>query len=152
MVGSRPAISLIPIFIQQLAENSQSVVPTKKDYAMATVKEVLTLAQSAASVIPVPFLEEAIGVALKIIQLCEVRRISPLKVARRLIKLFIRKHQIVKELQVKVGDLMIVIVDHVTPKDKEDSKATVVKTAEGVEQDIKELLRCGLRILVSYGF
>ena len=73
MVGSRPAISLIPIFIQQLAENSQRVVPTKKDYAMATVKEVLTLAQSAASVIPVPFLKEAIGVALKIIQLCEVR-------------------------------------------------------------------------------
>ena len=40
---------------------------------MATVKEVLTLAQSATSVIPVPFLKEAIGVALKIIQLCEVR-------------------------------------------------------------------------------
>jgi hypothetical protein len=40
---------------------------------MATVKEVLTLAESAASVAPVPFLQEAIGVALKIIQLCEVR-------------------------------------------------------------------------------
>ena len=62
----------MPIFIQQLAGNSQSVVPTKKDYAMATVKEVLTLAQSAASVIPVPFLKEAIRVALNIIQLCEV--------------------------------------------------------------------------------
>ena len=62
----------MPIFIQQLAENSQSVVPTKKDYATATVKEVLTLAQSAASVIPVPFLKEAIRVALNIIQLCEV--------------------------------------------------------------------------------
>ena len=60
--------------------------------------------------------------------------------------------QKVKELQVKVGDLMIVIVDHVTLKDEEDSKATVVKTAEGVEQDIKELLRCGLRIVVSYSF
>ena len=57
---------------QQLAENSQGVVPTKTDYAMATVKEVLTMAQSAASVIPVPFLKEAIVVALKIIQLCEV--------------------------------------------------------------------------------
>jgi hypothetical protein len=38
---------------------------------------------------------------------------------------------------------MIVIVDHVTLKD-EDSKETVVKTAEGIEQDIKELLRCDL--------
>ena len=49
-----------------------------------------------------------------------------------------------KELQVKVGDLMIVIVDHVTLKDEEDTRGTVVKTAEGIEQDIKELLRYGL--------
>jgi hypothetical protein len=54
--------------------------------------------------------------------------------------------QKVKELQVRVGDLMIVIVDHVTLKDEEGSKATVVKT------DIKELLRCCLRMVVSYGF
>jgi Zn finger protein HypA/HybF involved in hydrogenase expression len=62
--------------------------------------------------------------------------------------------QKVKELQVSVGNLMIVIVDHVTPKDEEDSKETVVKTAEGIEQDIKELLRCGLRmpLVVPYGF
>ena len=60
--------------------------------------------------------------------------------------------QKVRELQVKVGDLMIVIVDHVTLKDEEDSKASVVKTAEGIEQDIKELLRCGLRLMVSYCF
>ena len=73
MVGSRLATSLTSIQIQNLSENSQSVVPSKTDYAMATVKEVLTLAQSAASVIPVPFLKEAIGVALKIIQLCDVR-------------------------------------------------------------------------------
>jgi hypothetical protein len=56
-----------------LFENSQSVVPTKKDYTMATVKEILTLSQSAAGVTPVPFLQEAIEVALKIIQVCEVR-------------------------------------------------------------------------------
>jgi len=74
MVGSRPAISLTSMWIQNLFElNSQSVVPTKKDYTMATVKEVLTLSQSAAGVTPVPFLQEAIGVALKIIQVCEVR-------------------------------------------------------------------------------
>jgi hypothetical protein len=73
MVVSPPAISLTSIWTQKLPESSQSVVPTKKDYAVATVKEVLTLAESAASVAPVPFLQEAIGVALKIIQLCEVR-------------------------------------------------------------------------------
>ena len=67
------------ICIQILAENSQSLIPTKTDYALATVKEVLTLARSAASVVPVPFLQEAIEVALKIIQLCEVCSIPPLK-------------------------------------------------------------------------
>ena len=60
--------------------------------------------------------------------------------------------QKVKELQVRVGNLMIVIVDHVTLKDEERSKGAVMKIAEGIEQDIKDLLRCGLRILVSYSF
>ena len=58
--------------------------------------------------------------------------------------------QKVKELQVRVGDLMIVIVNHVTLKDEEDGKATVVKIADGIEQDIKELLWCDLRLVVSY--
>ena len=60
--------------------------------------------------------------------------------------------QKVKELQVRVGEIMIVIVDHVTLKDEEGSKEIVMKTAGGIEQDIKELLRCGLRIVVSYDF
>ena len=47
---------------------------------------------------------------------------------------------------------MIVIVNHVTLKDEEGSKETVIKMAKGIEQDIKELLRCSLRMLVSYGF
>ena len=60
--------------------------------------------------------------------------------------------QKVKKLQARVGDVMIVIVDHVTLKDEEGSKDTVMKTAEGIEQDVKELLRYGLRLVVSYGF
>ena len=51
-----------------------------------------------------------------------------------------------KELQVKVGDLMIVILDHITLKGEEDTKETVVKTAEDIKQDIKELLRCVLQL------
>ena len=61
------------MWIQKLSETPQTAVPTTKDYAIAVVKEVLTLSQTAAGVTPVPFLREAIGVALKIIQLCEVR-------------------------------------------------------------------------------
>jgi predicted transcriptional regulator len=57
--------------------------------------------------------------------------------------------QKVKELQVRVGNLMIVILDHVTLKDEEGSEETVVKIAKGIEQDIKELLRCGLRMVFS---
>ena len=79
------------------SENSRSVVPTKTDYTMATVKEVLTLSQSAAAVTPVPFLQEAIRVALKIIQVCEVRRIPPLKVASQMIKIFIRRHRLLNK-------------------------------------------------------
>ena len=47
---------------------------------------------------------------------------------------------------------MLVIVDHVTPKDEEDSKEAIVKTAESIEADIKELLRCVLLMKVCYGF
>ena len=39
---------------------------------------------------------------------------------------------------------MVVIVDHVTLKDEEGSKETVMKIAVGIEQDIEELFRCGL--------
>ena len=69
----RPAIFLTSILIQNFPKNSQSDVPTKTDYTITTVKEVLILAQSASLVVPVPFLTEAIGIALKIMQLCEVR-------------------------------------------------------------------------------
>ena len=88
IVDSRLAISLTSMWIQNLFGNSQSVVPTKTDYTVATVKEVLTLSQSAAGVAPVPFLQEAIGVALKIIQVCEVRRIPPVRVVKQLMKKF----------------------------------------------------------------
>ena len=46
-------------------------------YITASGKQVLTLLQSAAAVIPVPLLQEAIGVAVKIIEVCEVREILP---------------------------------------------------------------------------
>ena len=60
--------------------------------------------------------------------------------------------QKVKELQVRVSNLMVLIVHHVTLKDEGGSKETVMETADGIEQDMKELLRCGLRMVVSYGF
>ena len=41
---------------------------------------------------------------------------------------------------------MIVIVNHVTLKDQKGAKETVMKTSEGIERDIKELLTCVLRM------
>ena len=73
VVGPRPAIPLTDIVIQKLSENSWTAVPTTTDYITATGKEVLIVLESAAKVIPVPFLQDAIGVALKIIEVCEVR-------------------------------------------------------------------------------
>ena len=47
---------------------------------------------------------------------------------------------------------MVVIVNHVTLKDEGGSNDTVMETAEGIEQDIKELLRWDLLMVNSYGF
>ena len=57
--------------------------------------------------------------------------------------------QRVKELQERVGHLMIIIVHRVTPKNEEGSEETIVKTVKGIEEDIKTLVRCGLLRLWS---
>ena len=38
--------------------------------------------------------------------------------------------------------MMIVIVDNVTAKNEESGNEIIVKTAKGIERDIKDLLRC----------
>ena len=55
--------------------------------------------------------------------------------------------QKVKELQVRVGDLMIVILNCVRLKDEDGSEEPVVK-----EQHIEELLRCGLQMVFFLQF
>jgi hypothetical protein len=59
--------------------------------------------------------------------------------------------QKVKELQERVGHLMIDIMYHVMPENEEGSDEAVVKAVKGIEDDIKRLLRCGLRIAVRDG-
>ena len=41
---------------------------------------------------------------------------------------------------------MIVILHHVTPNNEEGGEEAVVKAVKDIEEDIKELLRCGPRI------
>jgi hypothetical protein len=62
-----------------LPENPREVIPTTTKYVTATGKQALMLLKSAATLIPVPLIQEAIGVALKIIEVCEVRKILPRK-------------------------------------------------------------------------
>ena len=50
--------------------------------------------------------------------------------------------QKVKELQERVGYLMIIILHRVTPKNEDGSE--VVTTVKGIEEDIKALVRCDL--------
>src|SRR5260221_14196397 len=59
------------ICIQILPENTQAIVPATNQYIMATGKQALELLQSAVQAIPVPLLQDAIGVAIKIIKVCE---------------------------------------------------------------------------------
>ena len=61
---------------EKSSENPREVIPTTTKYIAATGKKVLTLLQSAATFIPVPLIQETIGVALKIIEVCEVRKIG----------------------------------------------------------------------------
>jgi hypothetical protein len=56
-----------------LSEKPDEVVPTTTNYITATGKQALLLLQSAGALIPVPMIQDAIGVALKIIEICEVR-------------------------------------------------------------------------------
>jgi hypothetical protein len=53
--------------------------------------------------------------------------------------------QKVKDLQERVSHLMIDILRHVTPKSEEGNNEAVVKVMKGIEEDIKELLRCAPR-------
>ncbi|KDR85866.1 hypothetical protein GALMADRAFT_234981 [Galerina marginata CBS 339.88] len=112
-------------FDQESSENIHSVIPTTTQYMTASAKEVLSVLQSAAGIIPVPLLQESIEVALKIIEVCEEASAVESKV---------------KEIQDRVGHLMVVIVAHVTAKNEEGSREVVVKAAKGIEGDIKGLL------------
>jgi len=47
-----------------------------------------------------------------------------------------------KDLQERVSHLMIDILRHVTPKSEEGNDEAVVKVVKGIEEDIKQLLRC----------
>jgi hypothetical protein len=82
-------------FIQKLFENTLEVVPTKTQYIMASGKQALALLQTAASVIPVPLLQDAIGVAMKIIEVCEVCG-NLHRVRKQFTHISIRMHQLSK--------------------------------------------------------
>ena len=103
--------------------------------------------QSAASLIPVPLIKEAIGVALKIIDVCEVCAIPPRQCQwlqddlRYYCQNISVVGQKVKELQDRVCHLMVVIVDIVTSGNENGSDEVIVKAAKGIERDIKNLLR-----------
>jgi hypothetical protein len=67
--------TLMSICVQISSENTRAVVPSTTQYIVATGKQALALLQTAASVTPVPLVQDAIGVARRIIEVCEVRAI-----------------------------------------------------------------------------
>ena len=70
-VVSYPVLSLTHIWIQESSNNPREVIPSTSKYFMATGKQSLKVLQSAAAFIPVPLIREAVGVALKIMEVCE---------------------------------------------------------------------------------
>jgi hypothetical protein len=111
---------------------------------MATGKQALELLHTAASVIPVPLLQNVIRVAIEIIGTCEVRKFLHGQVRLHTICVYQEVsavQQKVKELQNRVGHIMIVIVNNVTVKYEEGSEV-IVKAVGDIENDIKDLLRC----------
>ena len=89
--GVRVLFHVIPnplthIQIQKLPERPQKAVPTT-EYIKATGKQGLLLLQSAGALIPVPLIQDVIGVALKIIEVCEVCKIRPRKGCEMILKI-----------------------------------------------------------------
>ncbi|PPQ84114.1 hypothetical protein CVT26_013224, partial [Gymnopilus dilepis] len=106
------------------SQATRSSVPAAARYLAVTGKEVLTVLQSAAGIVPVPLLQEAIGVALKIIEVCEEGSAVERKV---------------KEIQNRVGHLMIVVVENVTKAEEENTEKANLKP-KSIEADIASLL------------
>ena len=108
--------------------------------------------QSATTFIPVPLIQDAVGVALEIIEVCEERcevcnlKISPRKGCKMVYKNIIaRIHpSSVKrsELKDRVYNLSMVIAETFTLNNESGSdEATIIKAAESFAEDIKELVR-----------
>ena len=116
---------------------------------MAVGKEALKVLQTAAAFIPVPLIREAVGVALKIMEVCEERcevcEILPRKCCKSLTIYYYQSTSVVgqkvKELKDRLYHLSKVIAETFTPNDENGSEEVIVKAAKGIERDIKELLR-----------
>ena len=64
--------SCADISYQTPATQEKHVVPDIQEYVTAGGKEVIKVLQSAAELVPVPLLKDALDVAIKIIEVCEV--------------------------------------------------------------------------------
>ena len=103
------------------------------------------LLQSAATLIPVPLIQETIGVVIKIyLRYARLVRFCPGKDARSFSIYYCQNvsavQQKVKELGDRVCHLMVVIVDNVTSKNEEGSDDVIVKAAKGIQKPCNSLL------------
>jgi len=58
-----------------IKQTTQSIVPSTLEYTAATGIQILTVLSSAATLVPVPLLQEAIKVALNVLEACEVHQL-----------------------------------------------------------------------------
>ena len=78
--------------VQQSSENPREVIPTRTKYITATGNQALTMLQSAASLVQVPLVKEAIEVALNIVDQCKVCKIPPSKGCKMVYSISLPEH------------------------------------------------------------
>ncbi|CAA7262578.1 unnamed protein product [Cyclocybe aegerita] len=97
-------------------------VPTRAEYLEDGAKQIVQVMEAAAGVIPVPYIRDAIRVGLRVIETCE--EITAVE-------------QQIQQLQDRVCQLLIVIIDSVTTED--GGSDGMYKAAKVIESEVKVL-------------
>ncbi|KAJ3514813.1 hypothetical protein NLJ89_g2145 [Agrocybe chaxingu] len=118
---SKPKYSKSPQSNTTNASENRAV-PTRAEYLEDGAKQIIQVMEAAAGVIPVPYVRDAIRVGLRVIQTCE--EITDVE-------------QQVQQLQDRVCQLLIVIIDSVTTED--GGSDGMYKAAKVIENEVKVL-------------
>lgn len=126
--------------MSQFANDEEKATPSTTEYIYDGGKQTILILKAAAGFIPAPYIKDAIGVALAVIDACEVSALLLFMSTRALIRqqevTFVEQQ--VGELKNRVCCLMIAIVNSLHPDDSSDIKQ-VEKASEDIRSEIEDL-------------